>query len=672
MNDFFKKDGCSMRRKSLTGFIFLCAFWAAGAAVLHAEEFTEEAYRLGEVVVSEPRAGVEAAATVHTVTAKEIKAMGARTLDEALTLVPGVVLRTGGEGTPRIDIRGFRTRHVLLLLDGTPINSTFDGQFDPSTFGVENIAEIKVTTGGASVLYGEGGNGGVINIITKKGRDGIHGSVNGEAAEGDAYLGRFTLGAGTGTVDAFVSGSAYDRDGWRLSDDFSSTADENGGERLNSDRERENLFANLGWAPSEKTQFGLTFNYRSDEFGSPPVTNFDASDPFSKKPKFDRVDDLEGYAIQFAFDQQLPGPFSTRGWVYFNVLDMLENRYDDATFSTQAANGAFSTDSTTEIAGANVQFIGDLQQYGTTTLALMVDNSDWEADGFRIVKSGKNLATETFDLQRDLQQYTAALQYEANPLEKLGIVLGTGWHLQRRDDHSEEKDYSYEVGAHYDLFSGTRLRASHARKIRFPSIRQLYEVGTGTSDLEAERTLHYEAGVEQQFPVETLVSLTAFLIDAEDFIEKNDVTDRFENFEEYRFKGFEIGAENRYVENLMLRVAYSYLDSENRSTGRDELQYRPRDKFTVEGRYRFPWGMTAYGSLLYVGHQYFYNSVVPPVQKKRLNDYTVVDVKVSQDLLDDRLGVYVGVNNLFDEDYEQSYGLPQPGRTLYAGATYRF
>ncbi len=100
---------------------------------------------------------------------REIQERGARTLDEALTLVPGLFVRTGGEGSPRIDIRGFRTRHVQLLLDGIPINSTFDGQFDPSTIGVENIAAIKVTTGGGSVLYGEGGNGGVINIITKKG-----------------------------------------------------------------------------------------------------------------------------------------------------------------------------------------------------------------------------------------------------------------------------------------------------------------------------------------------------------------------------------------------------------------------------------------------------------------------------------------------------------------------
>jgi len=38
----------------------------------------------------------------------------------------------------------------------------------------------------------------------------------------------------------------------------------------------------------------------------------------------------------------------------------------------------------------------------------------------------------------------------------------------------------------------------------------------------------------------------------------------------------------------------------------------------------------------------------------------------------DGLSVYLGADNLLDEDYEQSYGLPQPGRTAYAGLEYSF
>lgn len=117
-----------------------------------------DVYSLGEVVISAKKGGVEATETVREVTAEDIKSKGARTLDEALNLLPGVNVRNGGEGVPRIDIRGFRTRHVILLLDGIPLNSAFDQQFDPSVIPVENIARIKMTAGPSSVLYGQGGS----------------------------------------------------------------------------------------------------------------------------------------------------------------------------------------------------------------------------------------------------------------------------------------------------------------------------------------------------------------------------------------------------------------------------------------------------------------------------------------------------------------------------------
>ena len=88
---------------------------------------------------------------------------------------------------------GFRSRHVLLLLDGIPLNSTFDGQFDPSIIPTENIAKIKVSYGTSSVLYGQGALAGVINIITKKGTEGFQGKASGEVGEGLERLGRFNL-----------------------------------------------------------------------------------------------------------------------------------------------------------------------------------------------------------------------------------------------------------------------------------------------------------------------------------------------------------------------------------------------------------------------------------------------------------------------------------------------
>jgi len=171
---------------------------------------------LGEVVVSGKTAGVEDVATVREIDAEEIERRGAKTLDEALELLPGLNVRTGGQSVPRIDIRGFRTRHTKILLDGIPINATYDGQFNPTMIPVENIEKIKVSYGGSSVLYGQGALGGVINIITKKGEEGIHGSWQQEIGEDVSYDSRFTLSGATEKTNFFLSGNLYKTDGFQL------------------------------------------------------------------------------------------------------------------------------------------------------------------------------------------------------------------------------------------------------------------------------------------------------------------------------------------------------------------------------------------------------------------------------------------------------------------------
>lgn len=99
----------------------------------------------GGSTIGEPSSGriVEQATTLSEVTVADIAQRGAKTLDEAIEMVPGLYVRNGGDGVPRIDIRGLRTRNVTLLLDGVPLNSTFDGQVDPRSIPVEKIAEMR-------------------------------------------------------------------------------------------------------------------------------------------------------------------------------------------------------------------------------------------------------------------------------------------------------------------------------------------------------------------------------------------------------------------------------------------------------------------------------------------------------------------------------------------------
>jgi len=639
-------------------------------SALAAGQQEPELYNLSEIIVTSGDQATEKVATVMTVTAATIESRGVRTLDQALLLVPGINIRVGADGTPRIDIRGMRTRHVLFLLNGIPMNSTYDGQFDPRTIPTEMIAEIKVTTGGGSVLYGDGGNGGVINIITKHGQQGLSGAFNAEVAQEQSYLNRLTLSAGGDRYNAFVSASRADRDGTPLSNHYSTTAAEDGDDRDNSDLEQTDLFTNIDYALSDRTQIGVSVNYQQGEYGKPAISNYDKKDIYTKSPKYLRVDDSEGVATQLAFSHQTEGLFSIRGWGFYNELQLEENRYDDDSYASQVEKGAYSSDSTTKTTGGTVQINADLQQAGGLTLALMGRNEDWSDSGFEVDKNGDAIR---YSEDEDVQLYTTALEYEVNLLDNLGMVLGYGYHWQNRNEGNDADTYSYLIGLYYDVAPSSRIKLSHARKIRFPSIKQLYGSG-GDADLVAEETLHYELGLEQQLPANTLLSINGFVNDASNFIEKDD-EDINQNNDEYLFHGFEVALDNRHFDNLLLSLSYSYLESEDRSatSEKHQLQNRPRDRVTFETLYGFAWGMKVQASVMYVANQYFYDADgKDELEQKRASAYTVVDVKVSQALLNDALELYIGANNLFDEDYEQSYGYPQPGRNVYGGVSYRF
>ena len=95
------------------------------------------------------------------------------------------------------------------------------------------------------------------------------------------------------------------------------------------------------------------------------------------------------------------------------------------------------------------------------------------------------------------------------------------------------------------------------------------------------------------------------------------------------------------------------------------------NKFVLEGKYDFRFGFSAYLNIIHLSDIYFY-SRKRPLQKRESNEYTLLNAKISQDLLNDRLTLYLGADNLLDEDYEESYGFPQAGRMVYGGLKVAF
>ncbi len=105
------------------------------------------------------------------ITAEDIKAIGATSLDEALESVPGLHVTLSFNRLNSVySFRGIhagQNPQVLLLLNGVPLRQLFSGARPNNLrLPVSNIARIEVIRGPGSAVYGADAFAGVINVIT--------------------------------------------------------------------------------------------------------------------------------------------------------------------------------------------------------------------------------------------------------------------------------------------------------------------------------------------------------------------------------------------------------------------------------------------------------------------------------------------------------------------------
>ena len=112
----------------------------------------------------------------------EIVASGAKTLEEALRLVPGMIIREKTNGNFDVHIRGndnLPPNHMfvysensitLVMIDNRPVyNYVHGGTFwETLPIDIEDIDRIEIVRGPSSALYGPNAVSGVVNIISKR------------------------------------------------------------------------------------------------------------------------------------------------------------------------------------------------------------------------------------------------------------------------------------------------------------------------------------------------------------------------------------------------------------------------------------------------------------------------------------------------------------------------
>ncbi len=144
----------------------------------------------------------------------EMRAAGVRTIEEALRLVPGFIVREKTNGNFDAHIRGndnLPSRHMflysensitLVMIDNRPVyNYVHGGTFwETLPVSIEDVDRIEVVRGPSSALYGPNAVSGVVNIITKR-QDSDELQVSGDAQGGMQNTAITSLALGKGLTD---------------------------------------------------------------------------------------------------------------------------------------------------------------------------------------------------------------------------------------------------------------------------------------------------------------------------------------------------------------------------------------------------------------------------------------------------------------------------------------
>jgi outer membrane receptor protein involved in Fe transport len=288
---------------------------------------------------------------------------------------------------------------------------------------------------------------------------------------------------------------------------------------------------------------------------------------------------------------------------------------------------------------------------------------------------------------------SVSIENEFNLVKNLSVVAGIGYDWFRVTDaqrnytdgagnflYQDDLDtpdtmdeFDPMVGATYSFADSTKLFGSIARKVRFPTLSQLYSSRSGNIELTAEKSINYTFGISRAFGSWANAEGAFFYYDISDFISRDapGIEGIYQNYAKIRLLGFELSGEVYPMKDLIIRLGYTYSDSSDRSEGRvtDDVTYIPRHKIDAAIKYLIPNSNTRV-DLTGVHVSESFNQLPTPqnttLERIKTGDYFIVNAKISKIFLK-RYEAYLAVNNIFDSDYEAEWGYPGLGRNFYIG-----
>ena len=188
---------------------FAASLFVAHAAAQNAETVVVTASRT-------PQPIAERLADVTVIGEEEVLRSAAQSVPQLLQRQPGVeVTINGGPGsTSGVFIRGANAGQTLVLVDGLRVGSSSSGATSLEAIPLDQVERIEILRGPASSLYGADAIGGVIQVFTKRGREGFSGHASAGYGTHDTGNVNAGLRGGSGRVRYSLQAGATESDGF--------------------------------------------------------------------------------------------------------------------------------------------------------------------------------------------------------------------------------------------------------------------------------------------------------------------------------------------------------------------------------------------------------------------------------------------------------------------------
>lgn len=570
---------------------------------------------------------------VEVITSEEIEEKGYQSVAEALEHIAGIsIIRAGGLGQQTsIFTRGMNSGQTLVLLDGMRLNdpSTPEGSAFLENLTTNSIQQIEIIKGGSSSIWGSNASAGVINIITKTPKEGIHGSL---AATCGSY---HTRGVDANLAYKDEKFTAQFLGALLKTDGFSAVAPRDA-EKDGYTNKNANL--KLGYAFDPNNKLMLTYNrikthVEYDDYYGGPNDSFSYADSDQKNLAADYRFKKEHYHLD----------------LHASTGDYQRDAHDSAIGNYRAKIKEYSLLNTFD--------------YGEDKAILGLEYKD--IDG-----------TYTYH-----SPYWN--EYAAGSYKNRGIFLSNTYLLSgttlietnlRYDDYDTfQNKTTYKIGIKHDHPSlpGFTTGANYYTAYDAPSS---YQLAKSLPDTLLKPS--YTKGYEIYARYKEWLNVTYFDNKAEDSFDYSFDTDTNQyicyNVEgTSSFKGLEISSTYKLPDvGLVFSASYTHLFKFEKYDG-SEFFRRPKDTLNASVDY-YTDSQMHYGiDAQYTGNRKDIDYNTWPYTEVSTGNYTLWNLHFGTEVMKDT-DLTIHAKNIFDKEYQSVYGYADEGRAIYVKMAYHF